>query len=405
MAHPSVGKRKAHTKSRKGCFQCKQRHTKCNEARPRCANCVRLDIICAFPPPAPDSYSTPWLSSPGTRDPPVADRQSEDSPASAAAAATNVSEFPIADLRLLYHWTSTCANSLQPFATATDIWAKDLVELGFQFPFLLRGFLALSAVHKASCLRPTDRQVLLHTADLHISQSLKTYRTHLENLSLDTAIPMFIFSSIIFTYNLASSQLEEPEDPIRALHHGFMLLQGINVVLAPHWEYIKDDPIIIRTTKATSLRNLQASEILTVEDIPEEILHLDELMDILPDHADKLACTTAVHRLHEIWMRLRCLSPKEDEYNLLFQWPAQVGDRFLDLLADREPVTCIITAHFAAIMAQCRPVWWAFKWPRWLLVAVEHLLVTMPALLKWLAWPQQIINNQTLNMVVALDAV
>lgn len=292
---------------------------------------------------------------------------------------------------------------MQPFATATDFWAKDLVELGFEFPFLLRGFLALSAVHKATCLPPTDRQVLLHTADLHISRSLKTYRMHLENPNLQTAIPMFILSSVIFTYNLASSQLDEPEDPIKALHHGFMLLQGIHVVMAPHWEHIKDDPIITRIINTTSVWNLPGLKILTDEDTSVQISRLSELTGMLPDCADRLACTNAIDGLHEVWMRLRGLTPEQDEYALLFLWPAQVDARFLELLAAHEPVTCIITSHFAAIMAQCRPVWWASKWPRWLLGAVKHLLEDMPTLLNWLAWPQQIIYAQAPNVFASPD--
>jgi len=128
-------------------------------------------------------------------------------------------------------------------------------------------------------------------------------------------------------------------------------------------------------------------------------------MEMLQERADKLACTNAVNKLHEIWMRLRCLSPEQDEYALLFEWPAQVGARFLDLLAAQEPVTCIITAHFAAMLAQCRPVWWASKWPCWLLAAVENLLIKRPVLLKWLEWPQQTIHAQTSQAIAAPDTV
>jgi hypothetical protein len=215
---------------------------------------------------------------------------------------------------------------------------------------------------------------------------------------------MFILSSVLFTYNLASSQLEKPEDPISALHHGFMLLQGIKVVLEPHWDHIKDDPIISRTINTTSLGKLQASDTLTKEDGPQEILHLNELMGMLPDCADKMACTTAIDELHGIWMRMQRLSSDQDEYALLFEWPAQVSTRFMNLLAAHTPVTCIITGHFAAMMAQCRPVWWAHKWPRWFLGALEHLLTTTPDLLKWLAWPQQIIYAQNSSVIATPNA-
>jgi hypothetical protein len=48
MAEPSEGrvtKRKAHTKSRKGCFQCKQRHTKVSMNEQRAALFVERMLV------------------------------------------------------------------------------------------------------------------------------------------------------------------------------------------------------------------------------------------------------------------------------------------------------------------------------------------------------------------------
>jgi hypothetical protein len=57
MAEPSEGrvtKRKAHTKSRKGCFQCKQRHTKVSMCEQRAASSERHRLLkewlCCTPP-------------------------------------------------------------------------------------------------------------------------------------------------------------------------------------------------------------------------------------------------------------------------------------------------------------------------------------------------------------------
>jgi hypothetical protein len=274
---------------------------------------------------------------------------------------------------------------------------NDFIELGFEFPFLLRGFLALSAVHKASYLQSTDRQALLRQADSHISRSLETYRRHLESPNLETAIPTFVLSSVLLTYNFAAAQLQRPDDPIGALHHCFMLIQGVNVVLIPHWERIKDNPIIIHTTDTTSPRTLDALDTLAREDNPQEILRLKELTELLLDSSDKEACNTAIDELHRTWLRFRHLSPDRDEYSLLFLWPARLSTRFLDLFAAHNPVSCIITSHFAVLLAQGRPVWWVIKWPQWFLSASEHLLA--PDLLKWLAWPQQIIHAQASSAI------
>jgi hypothetical protein len=41
--------RKGHTKSRRGCFNCKKRKIKCQETRPLCANCDKSGIPCQYP--------------------------------------------------------------------------------------------------------------------------------------------------------------------------------------------------------------------------------------------------------------------------------------------------------------------------------------------------------------------
>ncbi|GMG56216.1 unnamed protein product [Ambrosiozyma monospora] len=46
----STGKRKFHTKSRKGCATCKRRRVKCDECKPICGNCDRMGIECVYIP-------------------------------------------------------------------------------------------------------------------------------------------------------------------------------------------------------------------------------------------------------------------------------------------------------------------------------------------------------------------
>ncbi|KAI8941871.1 hypothetical protein NX059_003068 [Plenodomus lindquistii] len=396
MTDQRVAKRKTHTKSRKGCFQCKNRHTKCNESRPRCANCVRLDISCTFPTAASDSSSTSPLPSTANRASPSVDLPLGSSPSVPYSGL----DLNLADLQLLHHWTYTCADSLHPNRGPNDaLWRREYIELGFEFPWLLRGFLALSAVHKAAFLPPADRRSLLLQADSHISQSLATYRVQLESPDPACAVPMFVLSSTLLTYNFGSAQLEKPDDPISALHHCFMLLQGIKVVVMPHWDYIKHHSIIVRVSNLASPENLDALDNLAKEDNSQEILRLKDLTELLLASRDKEACITVIDELHETSLRLRHVTPEDDEYTLLFLWPARLNSRFLELFAAHNPVACIITTHFVALLAQGRPIWWYVKWPQWLLTAAENMLAATPDLLKWLAWPQQIIQAQTSPMV------
>ncbi|KAM7206272.1 C6 zinc finger protein [Rhypophila sp. PSN 637] len=41
--------RKGHTKSRRGCFNCKRRRIKCQETRPACGHCIKTGLNCEYP--------------------------------------------------------------------------------------------------------------------------------------------------------------------------------------------------------------------------------------------------------------------------------------------------------------------------------------------------------------------
>ena len=45
----SVVPRRKHQKSRRGCTTCKRRHIRCDEASPRCQNCVKHRSTCSYP--------------------------------------------------------------------------------------------------------------------------------------------------------------------------------------------------------------------------------------------------------------------------------------------------------------------------------------------------------------------
>lgn len=309
-----------------------------------------------------------------------------------AAHDQNGSDLPLADLRLLHHWTKSCAKSLHPNpAQRSCVWQNEFVEMSFEYPFLLRGFLALSAIHLATLLPLGERRDLLLQADSHISRALGTYRKNLETPNPDLAVPMFMLASVLLTYNFGSAQLAQPEDPIGALHHCFGLLQGVKVVVMPHWSQIKNTKAFTYVADMVPLDALRDLDNLAKQDNLEAILRLKELTELLLDSQDKEACAKAIVDLHETGHRFSHLPPERDEYTLLFFWPSQLNSRFLELFAAHNPVTCIITTYFVALLAQSRPVWWSLNWPKWVLTASEHLLTATPDLLKWLEWPRQMI--------------
>ncbi|KAF2491020.1 hypothetical protein BU16DRAFT_141498 [Lophium mytilinum] len=122
--------RKGHTKSRRGCFNCKRRRIKCNENYPECNHCNKAGLDCEYPaniiqaaqrlnqPPAPKDAVT-LRSTPGN--------------------------FTMSDMRLFHHFLITAYPHLP--VGADKIWITVIPSFAHNYEFLIHSILALSASH------------------------------------------------------------------------------------------------------------------------------------------------------------------------------------------------------------------------------------------------------------------
>ncbi|KAJ0426850.1 hypothetical protein BJY00DRAFT_320474 [Aspergillus carlsbadensis] len=153
--------RATHTKSRQGCYTCKSRRVKCDEAKPRCGACALRNEPCGFPtstsrqprrerhdqqPPPPMAGDVrqrpPGFSNGGS--PRALDFNLPSPPAPTAEA--NCGPMNMVDLRLLSHFmTQTCKHmSLNPYRL--KIWETIIPKLAAEHGFLMHLLLALAGM-------------------------------------------------------------------------------------------------------------------------------------------------------------------------------------------------------------------------------------------------------------------
>ncbi|XPT00576.1 hypothetical protein M3J09_009727 [Ascochyta lentis] len=122
--------RKGHTKSRRGCFNCKRRRIKCNEKHPKCEHCIKAGLKCDYPaniiqitqipisPPHPQEIVN-LRSTPGI--------------------------FTMADMRLFHHFLVTAYPHLP--VGADKIWITVIPSFAHNYEYLIHSILALAASH------------------------------------------------------------------------------------------------------------------------------------------------------------------------------------------------------------------------------------------------------------------
>ena len=196
------------------------------------------------------------------------------------------------------------------------LWAVDVIEIGLAHPFLLLGILAMAAVHKTTTAPQAERPTLLAQADAHMSSCLATYKKNLAQPTLETSLPMFLLSSVLVTYNLASARVQEPDDPIKAMLHCFRLLRGVIVVIGPYWKELNNEPVVRQV-----LDGVVRSELDPTVDYGHvgEIMAINELITQL-DTLDAEACRQAIQALEETYLRIGICDVEEDKHGTCMIW-------------------------------------------------------------------------------------
>ncbi|KAI9374201.1 hypothetical protein BJX61DRAFT_336408 [Aspergillus egyptiacus] len=162
--------KRPHTKSRRGCFNCKSRRVKCQETRPACANCMHKDLDCVYPT---DRYSNQ------ERRLDVVDRtrtqtqghsfsQLASSPPSAIPRISATS-FTGDDLQFWHHFLVDARPHL-PFGDE-GTWVSEIPAFAHECPHLLHAILSLGASH-CSLIAPRGSQYI-PVAIAHRGKALK----------------------------------------------------------------------------------------------------------------------------------------------------------------------------------------------------------------------------------------
>ena len=149
-----------------------------------------------------------------------------------------------------------------------------------------------------------------------MSASLLTYFKILEEKEVETVVPCFLLSSICFAYNLATAQVEEPEDPLGAILHCFRLLRGVKVVIGQHWLQLQKDPVIHQL--------LSPARFMDDVPLPEDtectpILDLKQLAEQL-DAPQREVCLEAIDDLHQTFLKTTLCASSKQEYSIIMTW-------------------------------------------------------------------------------------
>ncbi|KAG7140459.1 Sterol uptake control protein 2 like [Verticillium longisporum] len=338
-----VRRRKAHSKSREGCLQCKERHAKCNEVHPQCGPCHRADMSC--------SYSAPSLS------------------------ITPLNEDSVADLELLEQWhRRQITGHLSDSARSLE---SSLVRLGFSHHYLLNSILALTALELYS--EDQSRFKWYARAVAHQQTALSRVKPHFKSPEATDQQALLGFSAFTSMYAVAEpfmrphqlrafqpAQFDPVDELLRAFHFGRCTTSFVQQSFPP--ALVTESWLLLPSmTRQGDAFQGPSAKFPQFQPLVDRVRHLS-------DHSQEMACLSSISQLIGRIATLVDNPTEPEKGKVIWGWGLEVHQDFLDMCSARHSVALAVLAHLAVLMTFYREHWCLRSWPTGLLSHVKGVL-------------------------------
>ncbi|KAH6879862.1 C6 zinc finger protein [Thelonectria olida] len=333
------GPRIPHTKSRRGCNLCKKRKVKasCDEQRPSCFNCTRLQEICEYRtlPPVLRSVSKQSILSASDR-------------------------INLQDLELFHVYSTSTYATLSLSPTLRDFWKITVPHLAFQYEYLMREIFALSALHLARH-RPEHRDSYMSTALTHHQVASREALKLLQDVRNENVACLFMFSALTIPITLATPKRDSfgeiPADE-GSFEDWIYLIQGTKQLRDILGADISESPLAPLLKFGAERWELQCPS--TVTDIyrNDMLCELQNRINVHVEDPGRLCIYTET--INSLRSAAYCSINWEGAD--AFVWIYRCIDGFLPLLELSTQEALAILAHFCVMVKKAETQWWLQGW-------------------------------------------
>lgn len=406
--------RLAHKKSRKGCARCKTRKVKCTEEWPVCAACLRHSLPCRYDQESPRVRSTSQSRLPNLQTSVPADN---DVPSTAAARKSSSSvlgpatpysleddvdalssdhfQRRLLELRLLHHYTTVVALNMPAskrdstkilFSSAIrNLYIVDMVELGFEYPFLLNTIFAIAALHKMQpqleavrapgddavpteapgfpqtpantpIPKPTEVAEYARVHRIYLNIAIRQQRealTDLNSKSADAVCLNSILLSVIALKLLPEESIKHYTPPIQWLQMAHAISTVVNA----------SEPFL--PAKSTMRKIIADNEpdfkdkrnIFEFEHIPPFRAILEFPENPYPDKEESLTYNLAVSYMAAIYRGIQNSDPQRQIARRITSTAPVLPKLFVELVEQRRPKALVILAYIMSMIKYVEDYW------------------------------------------------
>lgn len=291
------------------------------------------------------------------------------------------------DLELLHNFcTSTCL-TLHASPALKTLWKVNVPKVGFSHDFVMRGILAVSALHIAHFL-PEKRDFYVSQALIQHQSGLRVATSMLSNITDENCHALYIFSALTMFVAIATPRKQGDFMIVgdTAVVDWHVLLKGTISIIATAQNALSSGifgAMFREGKRREALREIRAAEFHGEEDPLGELRnHIDNSQ--LPE-PDFHAYHAAIEELRKTYAAV--YKPKVLDYESVdvFIWLFKLSPEFFRLFRSRTQESLAIFAYFCVLLKRINDSWWLegsgihFLSQTWDLLDEEHRL--------WIRWP------------------
>jgi hypothetical protein len=263
------------------------------------------------------------------------------------------------------------------------------INIALEFPFLLHGILALSALH-LSRLDAILRADHLRQAERHFDVALEQFRVSVSDINERNYQAVLFMAAILFPYSCALP-LDIQKGPEHMLDHiiqNIALIRRVRPMVTQFYSNMLESEI--GRLVPHDVRNFDLDEIPVETELVRLRMFREATRAIYPPDISH-AYGEAVDILEKIFARAaKSTDPASD--SLIKLWAHLVSPRFMELLTERQPGALIILAHYAVLFWRSQHYWF-FEGIAEQILHIADTLV--PSEWKaWLDWPKEQIDTR-----------
>lgn len=365
--------RRPHTKSRLGCIRCKEKHIKCDEIRPTCGACARVEVPCILKEPHRQRISFTQQHTVG----PQGTQNDSQVMGTTAATSSTLVESPQSiglsmwEFEVIHYYIIHVADTFDSNAAVCSVLKNHAIKAATQHRFLMHITLMISCLHMGVTKSPMFTDGHHQFIQAGCSGAMSRFREELEVINDSNWRTVAPFAFLMSVYALALPLLDDVhksadtiiDDSIKV----FSLLRGTHDLT---------DMVCMQTAQDAEPWTRQEDLRDVTKSMPPEDFDVELVTEILTHYISISGDEPQVQAIN-----LRAVRGFQEacEFNVNkflrpVIWPNELDQDFLTLLTQRNQTSMAILAHHGVSLGQCSSKWWCADWGSRLVSAVAVLL-------------------------------